>query len=152
MRLELDEALCAKYPKMLVDRHADMRTTAMCWGFECGDGWYNLLDALMSNIQGHIDWRARQRAYAIEQKSKKIPEEVPQVVLSQVKEKFGTLSFYYTGGDERIFGMVMLAETISGQTCEWCGKPGERRNGGWIRTLCDAHEEAHQRGEYDESA
>jgi hypothetical protein len=152
MRLELDEALCAKYPKMLMDRHADKRTTAMCWGFECGDGWYNLLDALMHNIQSHIDWRARQRAYAIEQKSKKIPDEVPQVVLSQVKEKFGTLSFYYSGGDERIFGMVMLAETISGQTCEWCGNPGKPRNGGWIRTLCDKHEESHQRGEYDESA
>jgi hypothetical protein len=152
MRQELDEALCAKYPKMLRDRHADKRATAMCWGFECGDGWYNLLDALMANIQGHIDWRERQRAYAIEQKSRKIPDEVPQVVLSQVKEKFGTLSFYYSGGDERIFGMVMLAETISGQTCEWCGSPGQRRNGGWIRTLCDKHEEARERGEYDESS
>lgn len=148
MKLELDEALCAKYPKMLVDRHADMRTTAMCWGFECGDGWYNLLDALMANIQSHIDWRERQRAYAIEN-GQDVPDEVPQVVLSQVKEKFGTLSFYYTGGDERIFGMVCLAETISGQTCEWCGSPGKRRGGGWIKTLCDAHEEAQQRGEYD---
>ena len=56
MRQELDEALCAKYPKMLRDRHKDKHETAMYWGFECGDGWYDLLDALMSNIQGHIDW------------------------------------------------------------------------------------------------
>lgn len=150
MRQELDAALCAKYPKMMAQRNLPMTETCMCWGFECGDGWYNLLDALMANIQGHIDWREKQRAYAIEQKSKKIPDEVPQVVLFQVKEKFGTLSFYYSGGDERIFGMVMLAETLSGQTCERCGSPGERRGGGWIRTLCDFHEDCYQRGEYRE--
>jgi hypothetical protein len=38
MKQELDEQLCAKYPKIFVNRHADMKTTAMCWGFECGDG------------------------------------------------------------------------------------------------------------------
>ena len=144
MKIELDEALCAKYPKMLVDRRAPKRTTAMCWGFECGDGWYNLLDALMHNIQSHIDWRERQRTYAIEN-GQDVPVEVPQVTLSQVKEKFGTLSFYYNGGDDRIFGMVMLAETISGITCEDCGAPGSRRGGGWIRTLCDSCESAYQK-------
>ena len=147
MNDDLDKALCAKYPKILVDHHADKMVTAMCWGFECDDGWYNILDSLMSNIQGHIDWRARQRAYAIENKSKQIPDEVPQVVLSQVKEKFGTLCFYYSGGDERILGMVMLAETLSGHTCERCGSPGERRQGGWIKTLCNKHDEDRRWGD-----
>ena len=55
MRKELDEKLCAKYPKIFADRHGDMRTTAMCWGFECGDGWYWLIDSLCSNLQWNTD-------------------------------------------------------------------------------------------------
>ena len=46
MKPELDKALCEKYPKIFVNRHADMSTTAMCWGLEVGDGWYNLIDTL----------------------------------------------------------------------------------------------------------
>ncbi len=50
MRKELDEALCAKYPLIFKDRNADMRTTAMCWGLECGDGWYNIIDSWSNQI------------------------------------------------------------------------------------------------------
>ena len=42
MRKELDEKLCEKYPLIFKNRHADMTETAMCWGFECGDGWFNI--------------------------------------------------------------------------------------------------------------
>lgn len=55
MKKELDEQLCKKYPKIFRDRHAPMTQTAMCWGFDCGDGWYNIVDALCSNIQNHIE-------------------------------------------------------------------------------------------------
>jgi hypothetical protein len=55
MRKELDETLCAKYPEIFRDRHGDMRSTAMCWGFECGDGWYNIIDSACAAIQNHID-------------------------------------------------------------------------------------------------
>ena len=33
MRQELDQLLCERYPKIFANRHADMKTTAMCWGF-----------------------------------------------------------------------------------------------------------------------
>jgi hypothetical protein len=101
----------------------------MCWGFDCGDGWYNILNQLMGNIQHHIDWKNRNS------------EVVPQVTLDQVKEKFGTLRFYYTGGDEYIHGLVAMAEAMSGVTCESCGNPGERRGGGWVHTYCTPCEE-----------
>jgi hypothetical protein len=80
-----------------------------------------------------------------------IPPEVPQVTIAQIKEKFGTLRFYYDGGDDYISGMVSLAESLSGLTCEECGSIGERRSGGWIRTLCDEHEAKYKvaRGNYD---
>ena len=64
MKQELDKLLCERYPKMMVNRNKDMKETTMCWGFECGDGWFNILDQLMSNIQHHIDWKLRQRQVA----------------------------------------------------------------------------------------
>ena len=146
MRQELDKLLCEKYPKMMVNRNKNMQETAMCWGFECGDGWYNILNQLMSNIQHHIDWKEKQRDWAIRFNStaapedlRPVPDTIPQVTLDQVKEKFGTLRFYYSGGDDYIRGMVTLAEAMSGTTCEECGNLGERRGGGWIYTACDAH-------------
>ena len=177
MKQELDKLLCEKYPKMMVNRHKNMQETCMCWGFECGDGWLNILNQLMGNIQHHIDWKDKQREYArkynematqakagnfdlFEETMKdsidpaykekrlaeivagdfrQVPDAIPQVTLDQVKEKFGTLRFYYTGGDEYISGMVTMAEAMSGVTCEECGDPGERRGGGWIYTACDLH-------------
>ena len=127
MKQELDKLLCEKYPKIMVNRNKDMKETTMCWGFECGDGWFNILDQLMGNIQHHIDWRNKKEEF------------VAQVTLDQVKEKFGTLRFYYTGGDEHISGMVRMAESMSGVICEECGAPGKRCGSGWIYTACDTH-------------
>ena len=127
MRQELDSLLCEKYPKMMVNRNKNMQETCMCWGFECGDGWFNILDQLMGNIQHHIDWKNRKE------------EVVAQVTLDQVKEKFGTLRFYYSGGDDYIDGLVTMAESMSGVTCEECGLPGTQTQGGWIKTACAAH-------------
>lgn len=64
---------------------------------------------------------------------------VRQVVAAQVKEKFGTLSFYYGGGDKYTSGLISMAESMSGITCEVCGSPGTLRGKGWVQTLCDAH-------------
>ncbi len=134
MREELDEQLCKKYPLIFKNRHGDMRETLMCFGFEHGDGWYQILDSLCGNIQSYIDWKNRSAAAGY-----KDWKEVPQVVAVQVKEKFGGLRFYYDGGDEHISGMVRMAESWASVTCEECGNPGTIRSGGWIRALCDIH-------------
>lgn len=127
MRQELDRLLCERYPEIFKNRYADMQVTAMCWGFECGDGWFEVLNSLCAQIQNHLDWVNRDT------------QTVSQVVADQVKEKFGGLRFYYTGGDEYISGMVRMAESWAANTCEQCGNPGTARGGGWIRTLCDQH-------------
>lgn len=62
-----------------------------------------------------------------------------QVVAAQIKEKFGTLRFYVSGGDEATLGMIQMAEAMSARTCEQCGAPGHTGGRGWIRTLCDRH-------------
>ncbi|NBP01225.1 MAG: hypothetical protein EBU90_14010 [Proteobacteria bacterium] len=140
MRQELDKILCEKYPKIFKDRYGDKMSTAMCWGFSHGDGWFDLLDNLCWVIQERIDNRKTQIEWCITN-GKERPEEIPQVVAVQVKEKYGTLRFYYDGGDDYIAGAVDLAETMSSCTCEECGAPGHKRGGGWIRTLCDNHYE-----------
>ena len=141
MKLELDQLLCEKYPKMMVNRNKNMQETCMCWGFECGDGWFNILDQLMGNIQHHIDWKNRKE------------EVVAQVTLDQVKEKFGTLRFYYSGGDDAIDGMVRMAESMSGVTCEECSAPAHTHGPGWIRTICEPCETKREteRAEYAKS-
>jgi len=136
MKKELDELLCSKYPKLFVERDLPMSQTCMCWGFSCGDGWFNIIDRLCANIQSHIDWKNRTE------------EVVPQVVVKQVKEKFGTLRFYISGGDEYIHGLVSMAESMSAVTCESCGSSGKLYGGGnngitgWLHTHCEPCEEA----------
>jgi len=103
---ELDEKLCSKYPLIFADRHRSVMETAMCWGFECGNGWYDLIDTLCDTIQHHIDCRKRQREVMLSKIHGDIPEEIPQVVAEQVKEKFGRLRFYYRGGDEYIIALI----------------------------------------------
>jgi hypothetical protein len=158
MREELDKKLCEKYPEIFAQRNGDMRETCMCWGFDCGNGWYNILDALCTNIQGHIDnrllsikWVEKWNVnvsdpnfewpdYWSDRVKRTVPEPVSQVVATQVKEKFGTLRFYFMGGDDVIDGMVSMAESMSACMCEVCGAPAtENQESGWIRTRCEEH-------------
>ncbi len=158
-----------------MNRHAPMTHTAMCWGFDHSDGWYNIIDMMCANIQSHINWtrsvrlqvlrynRALNRAcdgdYSSynrlskweqrqideeismpEPQLKEVPVACPQVVATQVKEKFGTLNFYYYGGDDVIYGIVRMAESMSAVTCEVCGNSGNISDTSWIRTLCQKHQ------------
>lgn len=138
MTPEKDSVLCAKYPKIFRDRFASPQETAMCWGFACGDGWYDIIDVLCGEIQHHVDYVLRQQQFMFERGeiSEKVPEEQLQVVATQVKEKFGALRFYYSGGDEWVRGVVDMAEAISARTCEMCGSSGKQTDTVWIRTLC----------------
>lgn len=115
--------MVAKYPAMFSKKYG---------GFACGKGWWPLLETLCGVIQSHID------------NKQKSGQEVPQVVIEQIKEKFGTLRFYYQGGDDFVHGAVWLAESMTGRLCETCGGLGSRRSGGWVRTLCDIHEAEYQ--------
>ena len=129
MNKKLDDYLCKKYPKIFSERNKSMQETCMCWGFECGDGWFYLINRLCQAIQFRID----NPGYNTEGKM-----EIPQVVAAQVKEKYGTLRFYFTGGNDEIHGMVRLAEYLSGSICEVCGKMDETigQTKGWIKTIC----------------
>lgn len=182
MNKELDGKLVKRFPKLFRDRYAPMTETCMCWGFECGDGWYNILESLCESIQHHIDRTRKDRArnlsynralrraskgntdslekyhtigtsekareYAKEMVKKTmsnkytqyrdVPEVCPQVLVIQVKEKYGGLRFYYIGGDDCVDAMVDVAETMASKTCEVCGAPAAVGNGNMYVT-CEKH-------------
>ncbi len=131
-----------KYPEMFSQPYG---------GFAVGAGWWPIIEALCRQIDSYTKWRNNTRESLLKDNPHNypIPEKVPQVVVEQIKEKFGGLRFYYQGGDEFIRGLETMAELWAGHTCEECGKPGERRSGGWIRTLCDEHE-AERQAKYKE--
>ena len=114
------------YPNMFSQRYG---------GIAVGTGWWPIIETLCANIQSHTDWW---------NKNHETRPVVEQVVVEQIKEKFGGLRFYYSGGDDTVAGMVRMAEAWADIACEECGAAGKRRSGGWIRTLCDHHEEEHQ--------
>lgn len=174
MKTELQNKLIEKYPNFfeyLKDIKKDTPFLPICFGFECGDGWYWLLDNLMFTIDSYIKNNSKRKRIKnkyiryvyvslgklqmklshkyykkiqklrnyIDKKSKwESYESIPQVNITQIKEKYGTLSFYYTGGDEMIQGMVWLAEHQSGNICEICGTTENTyQTKGWITTTCE---------------
>jgi hypothetical protein len=141
MNETLDKKLVERYPKIFRDRYAPMTHTAMCWGFDCSDGWYNIINTLCHQIQSHIDFTNSQRESLIKNNpyNHPIPDKVAQVIASQVKEKYGTLRFYVDGGDAVTDGMIRMAEALSEVTCEICGTPGEISDNGWVRVRCEGH-------------
>ena len=128
-----------QFTKMMEERFPKMFSSPY-GGFAVGAGWYPILETLCDNIQSHIDWEQK-TADQCAKLNKPIPEVAAQVVVAQIKEKFGGLRFYYDGGDDYIRGLVSMAESWADRACETCGGAGKKRNGGWIRTLCDLHEE-----------
>ena len=131
MKEELDKALCEKYPKIFADRYKPMTETCMSWGFDIGDGWYQIIDILCRQIQHHVDWKQAQKD------KYKRGDGCPQVVAVQVKEKFGTLRFYCTGCSDKIHKLINKAEEESGFICEDCGERGEVRGRFWLMCRCN---------------
>lgn len=107
MSPDLDKKLCEEFPSIFRNRNADKTQSCMHWGFECGDGWYNIIRgiclAVTNNYSTSKDLKADGRF---------LPPDVDihhpdfdsyfwhhtgagLVIADQVKEKYGMLRFYY---------------------------------------------------------
>ncbi len=125
MRASLDEALCRDFPLLYADRHASMRNTCMCWGFDVGDGWEPIIRRLSEKLEATIA---------------KMPEDAQDFCKAdQVKEKFGTLRFYMSAESDEMSKWIREAEQESAVTCETCGAPGTLTRKGWHKTACKEH-------------
>lgn len=134
MRAELDRQLYEKYPDIFRQKDLPMTQTAMCWGIDCGDGWFEIIDTLCG-------WLTTLKKFT-----------GAQVEATQLKEKFGSMRFYYSVANCRlkdivfpvIKEMILFMELYSEQVCEICGKPGEIcLHGSWRKTVCEEHQEEH---------
>lgn len=65
MNQELQEKLYKKYPKLFAQKDLSMRHTAMCWGIECGSGWYSIIDKACRLIQWRIDQSRKSKVFAL---------------------------------------------------------------------------------------
>jgi hypothetical protein len=93
-----------------------------------GPGWHQLIWDLCVALEG----MARQQVAAGQQPMR----------VAQVKEKYGSLRFYLTGGSvtDEAFELTEVAEEQSGTICETCGKPGMNKPiHGWDVTYCPKH-------------
>ncbi|MFZ9848288.1 MAG: hypothetical protein ACO3EE_09095 [Flavobacteriales bacterium] len=108
MREELQNKLFEKYPKIFADAGKSPQESCMAWGLEVGDSAYNLIDLLCEALTYtfttsiEVDEEDGKRLgcfpYSSKGEEKKryfFKVEPPQVVAEQVKQKFGTLRFYY---------------------------------------------------------
>jgi hypothetical protein len=107
----------AKYPTLFRGN--------LVFGIECNRGWYRLLDTLMDRIVKY------------EEGYDYLPNDYHYAEATQIKEKFGTLRFYFMGGNDTIEGMIMFAEDMSEMICEECGDGGRLgAHGHWMMTRC----------------
>ena len=139
MKQELQDKLFDKYSTLFENKDKTPAQSPMCFGIECGDGWYELLSSVCWRIfqhQKNITDRVRIRNENNKENDQSDLDYIP-VKFDQIKEKFGGLRIYFSGGDDYIDGVIGMAEEYSYKVCEVCGNSGKPNRGGWITTLCD---------------
>lgn len=132
MDKKLQLKLLNDFPLLYADKDKPSYYSLVCFGFECFNGWYDIIYELSSKVEPLI------REWIDENGEDGHPRAL------QVKEKFGTLRFYMTTANDEMYKEINKAEMMSGITCEACGKPGKRRGEGWVFTLCN---ECHKKKE-----
>lgn len=144
------EEFMARFPILFQERTKSMKDTCMCWGIECPIGWYHIIEQLCTVLEFYNIDIGKKYHLAI--------------IAEQVKEKFGTLRFYFNihhVNDEGVIDyevdypdariqsdyLDMLAsmaigeaEDLTEKTCADCGRPLHENNTvetkGWITYIC----------------
>ena len=92
----LTENLYEAFPQLYRGRHKSMYESSMCWGFECGDGWYQLIYDLSQELSNYFAEHLELNFEVV-----------------QVKSKFGILHFHLSGHDAVTDKMIELARRRS---------------------------------------
>ena len=102
------QRLRARYPAILA--HASL---------SFGDGWIGIMEALCERFQHYTNQGT-----------------MPPVKITRAKEKYGELSLFLEGGDRYAEALADMAEAMSLQVCEICGKPGQSNDGLGVEIVC----------------
>ena len=97
----------------------------------CGHGWSGLLHTLCAELQRQTD-----------------QHDAPQIVVVEIKEKYGGLRFNTQGGSPLQDALIDFAELQSERMCEVCGAPGSELTdpSGWVSTRCEPHRDQRVEG------
>ena len=128
MNTEHELKLFNDFPKLYAGKDLPLSENLMSFGFSCGDGWFDIIYDLSKEINDLC----------------KNIDPYPITVL-QVKEKFGSLRYYYNVicDDDNLFNkieeFILNAEKRSNKTCEECGKfsGSKTQINGWVSNLCE---------------
>jgi len=106
----------------------DLHDNLMAFGFECGEGWYPIIEEAFDKIEETIE--------KMPKKEKKIFKQSFEIL--QVKEKLGGLRININMHTDEINKIIQDAEEKASITCEICGNPGKMRDiNHWYSTNCD---------------
>lgn len=133
MLTESTEALIKACPILYRGRELPLSQNLMSLGFNCSDGWAELLKKYSAKLEAHLASRLA---------AGEPLERLPMAV--QVKEDKGTLRLYLSSYDEVAEAVVREIAFHSESLCEICGAAGkfvaESK-----RTLCRRHASAGRR-------
>lgn len=92
------------------------------FGIECGEGWKGLYQPIIDYIEDY----------------NKDKEDEDKIEIYQIKEKFGTLSFYVSKKTDELRKMIEDAEAESYHVCEMCGRHINKQivEHHWIYPMC----------------
>lgn len=124
----------------LVENYSFMKNVSL----GIGDGWFSILDNLCKEIDPLVSENFK---------------------VTQIKEKFGGLRFYYDLEDyhhfdilysshisfdnirNKINKLIAKAEADSFETCEICGDPASLdKSSFWVKSLCEFHKLERENG------
>lgn len=106
--------------KFLIEKYSFLNK--LPYGFECGDGWLNLIGKLCEDINN-------------------LPGLPSDFKVQQIKQKFGGLRFYCGPYCDGLESLIRKAEIESFKICEECGDVGSKdpTSKYWIQVVCEKH-------------
>ncbi len=112
-----EQEIVDRFPQYFPDFMGDPGKTCLAWGLAIGSGWLDRFEKLCEDIQA--------------------AEPGPEFAFTQVKEKFGGLRAYFTGGNYKVATLIDEAERDSVNICEACGSRDQvTTKGNWGVTRC----------------
>ena len=130
MRRQLAENIYQQCPIIYRGRHQGPDKNLMCFGFDCGSGWYDQILTLSIQIE-KLTEKLRDRGVELGY--------LPMV--TQVKEKYAGPRFYLTVSTDEMGELISKAEEDSLCICEECGAEEKLMTayGRFLTTCCELH-------------
>jgi hypothetical protein len=122
MKNELQEQVFTRFPWTRPDE-SDTRSPYTLFQLECGDGWFQLLWDLFTEIESLYQSRDTEI----------------QLTIGQVKQKFGSLEVYIHDALPEAYEIVNRYQTLSETICEGCAiESSIQQRHYYFSTLCDS--------------